>query len=296
VAGGFIRKLFGQSEKVPAAVEPALAELARLTKERSGLLVPATLLGDLLPLLYAQPVAEHPPPLNPEESAAKLAGGIPLLRGERITLDERAFHRRWQGICVAVQRHQEGGSAQAVAEALRQGRLVPAELLQEVLAGRAEAVRAHADALDLDAGLLGTVLRLTLFPVLSHINSALAPLRTGQTWEQGYCPTCGSCPLLGEFRGLEQTRYLRCGWCASEWAVPRLLCPFCGTRDHHLLGFLNVSGEEARQRASTCGACHAYVKTVATLGALDGPGLLVEDVATLHLDLAAAERGYFLPG
>jgi FdhE protein len=296
VAGGFIRKLFSQSEKVPALVEPALAELTRLIKERPALSLPATVLSDLLPILYAVPVSETPPSLTQEEASAKLAGGIPLLRGEKIALSEKAFQRRWQDICAAVQRHQESGPAQALGQALRQGRLAPTELFQDVLAGQSEAIRSHADTLNLDAGLLGTVLRLTLFPVLTHLDAALTPFRAGQRWENGYCPTCGSCPLLGEFRGLEQTRYLRCGWCAADWVAPRLLCPFCGTRDHHVLGFLSVSGEEARQRASTCDACHGYVKIVATLGALNGPELLVTDVATLHLDLAAAQRGYFLPG
>src|SRR5262249_45021716 len=118
------------------------------------------------------------------------------------------------------------------------------------------------------------------------------PLRAGRAWEPGYCPTCGSWPLLGEFRGLEQTRWLRCGLCASEWEFARLQCPFCGTRDHRALGYLHVEGEETKCRAATCEECRGYVKMQATLFALSAPQLLVADVATLHLDLAAAERGY----
>jgi FdhE protein len=101
--------------------------------------------------------------------------------------------------------------------------------------------------------------------------------------------------LLGEFRGLEQDRWLRCGLCAAGWEFPRLACPFCDNRDHHRLGHLHVEGEEARRRASTCEECRGYVKAVATLGALSAPGLLVADLATVHLDLAAAERGYAAP-
>src|SRR5262249_30321730 len=130
---------------------------------------------------------------------------------------------------------------------------------------------------------------------LSAVAEALAPLREGTAWERGHCPTCGSWPLLGEFRGLEQTRFLRCGLCASGWEFPRLLCPFCGNRDHRTLGYLAVEGEEARQRAATCTECHGYVKQVSTLAALRGPRLLVANVATVHLDLAAAERGFAAP-
>src|SRR5262249_48658671 len=101
-----------------------------------------------------------------------------------------------------------------------------------------------------------------------------------------------SWPLLAELRGLEQLRFLRCGLCGTEWEYPRLQCPFCGTRDHQVLGYFHMEGEEAKYRAATCDACRGYVKTVSTLAALSGARLLVADLATLHLDLAAADRGY----
>jgi FdhE protein len=119
-------------------------------------------------------------------------------------------------------------------------------------------------------------------------------LRQGCPWHRGYCPTCGSWPLLGEARGLEQDRFLRCGWCASAWPIDRLHCPFCGNRDHHTLGYLHVEGEEDRHRAGTCDLCHGYVKWVSTIFALSEPQMLVADVATIHLDLAAAERGFYV--
>jgi formate dehydrogenase maturation protein FdhE len=74
------------------------------------------------------------------------------------------------------------------------------------------------------------------------------------------------------------------------------LCPFCGTRDHTELGYFHAEGDEARRRVTTCEACRGYVKTVTTLLPLSAPQLLAADVATLPLDLAAAERGYFVPG
>jgi FdhE protein len=106
---------------------------------------------------------------------------------------------------------------------------------------------------------------------------------------------CGSWPLLGEFRGLEQTRYLRCGLCAASWAFPRLCCPFCATNDHRQLGYLHVEGEEGKERAATCDACQGYIKMVSSLQELTGPGLLVKDLSTVPLDLAASQRGFFVP-
>jgi FdhE protein len=169
-------------------------------------------------------------------------------------------------------------------------------LVAAVLAGEPGRVHDRADALGLVAGLTATVLRLTLFPVFVTAAAALEGLRAGSPWLHGYCPACGGWPLLGEFRGLDQSRFLRCGLCASGWEVPRLYCPYCGTRDHERLQFLYGEGEEARYRAATCDACRGCVKMVTTLSALPPLHLLLADALTLHLDLAAAERGYGQPG
>src|SRR5262249_5275506 len=104
-----------------------------------------------------------------------------------------------------------------------------------------------------------------------------------------------SWPLLGELRGLDQRCVLRCGLCADEWDFPRLRCPFCGTTDHRQLGYFHLEGEEEKHRAATCAACGGYVKMIATLFPLKPPRLLAADVASLHLDLAAAERGLGVP-
>jgi FdhE protein len=87
---------------------------------------------------------------------------------------------------------------------------------------------------------------------------------------------------------------LRCGLCASGWAVDRLLCPFCGSRDHEDLGYLYAEGDEHR-RAGTCERCRGYVKMLATLSAIPPAELPVHDLATLHLDMIALERGYSPP-
>ncbi len=296
MAGSFLRKLLGRTPPdTNRDVEEALGELSRVARERPALAAPVALLQELLPRLYEGPVIDKPPSLTSDTAAAKLASGIPLLRGEAFEVDVPSFRQRWRGACAAVQRHQQAEMGRALAEAMQRGQLDPEELVREVLAGRPKGVHARADVLGLDSGLTAAVLSLTLFPVLSHVSDTLLSLRQAIPWGHGYCPACGSWPLLGEFRGLEQTRFLRCGLCAAEWEFARLLCPFCGNRDHETLGYFAVEGEESRYRAATCAECRGYVKMLSTLTALDGPRLLVANVATLHLDLAAAERGYAVP-
>jgi FdhE protein len=292
VVAEFLRKIIGGSAAPSAAVQSTLDELHKLGATRPSLAGPIGLVSAILPLLFEELTQEAVPVISPDHAAAKLAGGVPLLRGEKVVLDGKALKRRWQRICAAIQPHQPDDLALSLAESVRQGRLNLGELANSVLAGRPEDVHARAQALGLDAALIATVLRFTLMPALARLHARLEPVSTGCRWERGSCPTCGSWPLLGEYRGLEQTRWLRCGLCTAAWTFPRLECPYCAASDHQTLGYFSVQGEEEKYRAATCDACRGYVKMISTLNPLDGTHLVAADVATLHLDLAAAERGF----
>ncbi|MFO0964440.1 MAG: formate dehydrogenase accessory protein FdhE [Gemmataceae bacterium] len=268
------------------SVAEALADLSRLEKRLPTLASSCAVLGDMLPALFGAPILDKPPALEPSAVAAKLEEGVPLLQHEKITLDNASFQKRWLGVCRAIAR--QNPDADAVAHGFVS--LDPPGLLQDVFDGRPEAVAARADERGLNAALTATVLRLTAFPVLVHFAAGLQA--QANAWRHGYCPICGSVPLLGEFRGLEQLRFLRCGLCAAQWQFSRLRCPACGAQDHKQLGFLQVEGEENHYRAATCDACHGYVKMISTLAPLTPPQLLVADLATLHLDLMALERGF----
>jgi FdhE protein len=295
VAGGFLRKWFGKNATPSQEVEEAQADLMRLAKDRPTLQEPIKLLLGLLP--HCAPVTpRNLPCLETERAKAKLVEGVPLLRGENWSPDVQELRRRWFALCIAMDVDPDDeDNGVALDYAVRNNRLDLTALVQDILAGRAAEIPYTLNSLSLDSGRGSTALRLTLFPLLTSVNAALAPLREGVHWQRGFCPTCGSWPLLGEFRGLEQTRFMRCGLCASEWEMPRSICVFCGNWDYNQLGFLHVEGEETSYRAATCDVCHGYVKMMCSLSALPPLQLLVADVATLHLDLIAAERGYSNP-
>jgi FdhE protein len=295
VAVGFLRKWFGTGRPDSKEVEEAQAELDRLAGNCPSLQGPILLLRDLLPLCVPKPDFVSPLHLNRDAIQAKLTKGTPLLHGENIGADDKFIRERWLEICAIVAKHQDTKASRDLAESMRRGRLSPASLISDVLAGRAENLVQAWQTVQVDPSLAATVLRMTLFPLFTALNESLTPLREGTAWPHGYCPTCGNRPLLGEFRGLEQRRYLRCGLCAADWEAARLFCPFCGNRDHDQLGYLHVEGEESSYKAATCNHCHGYVKMMSTLTALPPLPLLVADAASLHLDLIAAERGYACP-
>lgn len=287
----FLHRLVGRKPTLPPEVDEARAELARLGRERPVLAELAGQLHDVLLALYAAPIPVAVPSLSKETAAEKLNAGIPLLRGETLDVDWEAAQERLKDV-VAVLAGYRPDAAPALGQAIRSRKLMIAELAASVLAGKPHQIHEIAGSLGLDVGLTGSVLALMLFPVLVPIQVGLEPLVSAGSWTQGYCPVCGSFPKLGEFRGLEQIRFLRCGLCAAQWQFPRLRCPGCGQQDHQRLGYLHVAGEENKWRAATCEECMQYVKMVSTLTPLPPLQLLVTDVATIHLDLLAADKGF----
>jgi FdhE protein len=138
---------------------------------------------------------------------------------------------------------------------------------------------------------LAFVLLAALRPSFRCHAEDLQPLTEEVAWHRALCPICGSVPSLAELRGEPGRRYLRCALCEGSWRVPRLRCPFCGTTDHMRLRYLAIEGDPGL-RLDVCEACRRYLKTriLPAGGAEADP--FGRDLATLHLDALAQERGY----
>jgi FdhE protein len=279
-----ISKLLGKSPTQAPEIRRAVEDLGKLGTERPSLSSTVSLVRELLPVIFAKTMVIQAPELTAERLADKMIEGVPALQGEKLHIDRRAFVEMWNEVWAVIKRHRPIASPA--------DRLDPVEVFTRILQNLPEEAHQLSGGAGADETLVDSALRLTVFPALAKLNDELSAIRAGSRWQHGYCPTCGSWAALGELRGLEQLRFLRCGWCAADWEFPRLQCPFCGTRDHDLLGYLSVDGEGEKHRAAVCDRCHAYVKLVTTLTPLSPIDLLVADVATMLLDVAAVERDY----
>lgn len=106
------------------------------------------------------------------------------------------------------------------------------------------------------------------------------------------CPCCGGRPVMGVLRerGHGAGRGLVCGRCLHEWAAPRLVCPSCGGMEVAALPVFRADRWPAA-RLDACEQCRAYLKSVDLT--VDGAAIaVVDDLATLPLDLWAAEEGF----
>src|SRR6266498_3429687 len=137
-----------------------------------------------------------------------------------------------------------------------------------------------------DPSLLRVVAQVAAVPLLRGCARAIGS-EVSSAWWEGYCPLCGAWPALSEFRGLERKRWLRCGRCGAGWAMPWLWCAFCDETNHEQLGYLTPAEGEPTRRAEVCYRCKCYLKALATVRALPEWGVLLEDLTTVSLDVAA---------
>jgi FdhE protein len=179
--------------------------------------------------------------------------------------------------------------------ALTNGRRIDAVTL---LAAAVRQDDAAIDALATSAGLDPQTLRvagqMAALPLLHACARALASA-VAPSWWEGYCPVCGAWPAVAEYTGLERKRQLRCGRCSTAWAIPTLRCVFCDETRHAELGYLTLEDGDETRKIEICRTCNGYLKGHATVRSLAPSTLLFDDLATVHLDLAALERGYTRP-
>lgn len=289
-----MRQNFFKGRQAPEHPElaEALKQLAALAEQQPELAAAARLQVALLRAAYAAPAPVGALDLSDHELQARLGRGVPLLAEARLPIAERHLRETLLRLIDSARDHQVEGLLPLVA-ALREGR-VEALALAHALLGQGES-EAGIVRLGVAPGPARTLLRIALLPFLEQLAAQLKPRRSALSWSQGYCPSCGAWPTLGEQRGLDQTRYLRCGLCASAWPRDRVLCAFCGNRDHDSLGYLQVAEEAQRQRVATCTRCGHYLKLRSTIGALSAPQLLAEEIALLHLDMIALDAGFTPP-
>ncbi|MDQ7786190.1 MAG: formate dehydrogenase accessory protein FdhE [Thermodesulfovibrionales bacterium] len=145
----------------------------------------------------------------------------------------------------------------------------------------------------LDQPVLMFLMHMSILPSLSVFVDQIRDSMDTKNWLRGYCPVCGSLPRISALRGKGQ-RFFLCTFCSFEWQSERLKCPFCENSDHQTLHYLYTDGDEIC-RVELCEKCKKYIKTIDTRKLSYEPDLHLEDIATIHLDILASEKGFSRP-
>jgi FdhE protein len=215
--------------------------------------------------------------------------GRPMLDGAALALPARAGHE-WLGHLAATADGGPDGALTALAE-----RVDPAALLTAAIALDDAALARLAGESRVLAETAGAFGHVAALPALLAAGRRLAPAPMHGPPGAG-CPVCGAWPAIAEERGLDVARRLRCGRCGADWASLRLECPFCATTEADDLLSLVPEAETDRRRIDACRRCRGYIKTIPSLTGLPAVMVIVEDLASVDLDLVALERGFTRPG
>lgn len=114
----------------------------------------------------------------------------------------------------------------------------------------------------------------------------------GDAETSGRCPLCGGPPQVSVLReeGHGAARSMLCSRCETEWRYQRARCVACGEETSDRLVYLHAT-DWPHVRVAACRSCGRYIKEVdLTRDGLAVP--VVDELATLPLDLVATEEGY----
>ncbi|PYP48941.1 MAG: hypothetical protein DMD45_16550 [Gemmatimonadetes bacterium] len=213
--------------------------------------------------------------------AAERPVKAPALSHAQITVDGRAARRSVRRLLTVA--------------LLSQARKIDAIAVLEAALGHDDArLEALAQAGNADPSVVRVAGQMATIPLLRACARGLAR-ELPSTWWEGYCPLCGAWPVVAEYTGLERKRQLRCGRCGVGWAIPQLRCVYCDETHHDNLGYLTPEAGEQTRKIEVCNTCKGYLKAVTTVRPLAPWAILVDDLTTVPLDIAALERGYRRP-
>ncbi len=307
-------------------MEPVVRRLRSIADDAPDLRLAANVYAAILPLVYGNNSLAAPVQITPAEARLKLEAGRPLLQGEELEFDpwgarelilqlalslesmsENAqTHKPWLWMRTDRRKKERpiewaedredyalcATSARQIRLLLEQDQLDAGVLLTRVATGDWAFFLALGEDMRLDAGLLWALAQYAAIPPLQAWREQLSPLIPSGVWHRADCPICGAEATLGELQGNDQAKHMRCARCGADWPVRRLCCVHCGNQEHNSLGYLYPDGLREKLRIEVCSLCKKYLKVIATFAPTPPEMLVVEDLATFHLDFIARQRGY----
>jgi FdhE protein len=276
----------------PDTADPLVRRLDEIADRSPHLARTARLYAAILPLLRDAEPGVVAVSLSPDAAKEKLERGQCLLQDLELELDVRAIAELLLRLAAAAGKAGENVDAAKLRAWFEEHDDELGAVLQDVLEGKGLLLATVAQRLDMDVELCRALVQNALKPDLCAWGRQLAPLSAGGSWKRGTCFVCGAHPVFGELQGNGQALHLRCGLCGADWEYSRLACVHCGNEDHRSREYLFPEGDHNMAHAEACTRCMTYLKVIPAFAPSPIDLLPVEDLATVHLDAAAQERGY----
>lgn len=241
------------------------------------------------PLIKAEPID-----ITEDMVKLKVKEGFPLLDKKQLKLDMKSVTALFENLCTVVRKRNDtlARDITKIQEELEAGNFDLETLFKWVVAEEETHLDTISGKLTLNREILLFLVKNSVKPVLEAYADLLKDHVDQKNWWRGYCPVCGSKPLIGELRRTKGERFLLCSSCGFEWRFKKMECPFCGNEENKKHRYFYVENESREYRVDVCEECRKYIKTIDGRELSEDVVLSVEDLGTLHLDLLAQKEGY----
>lgn len=248
-----------------------------------------------LQLASLQNISVTPP--TPSATADQHAQGRPLITRDEFVYDIEQTAILF-GKLLALMSKSEGSLATASAKvhiALENKQLSLPDVYTAFMQDQTEFFAQWAKELPDTPSFLRFLAQGSLTPSLQTTAEHLAAHHNNeQPWSHGYCPICGSLPLMGTLQEKEGNMFHTCSLCRFAYRAKRLECPFCGEDDQQQLAYFTAE-EEPGFSVHVCRSCSSYIK-VTDFREFDRTSIpVLDDLESLTLDIVARKQGFSRP-
>ena len=218
---------------------------------------------------------------------------FPLVGLSEFSVDVNSSRKLFKKICKIINKSENhmSSAAETIFTANENKKINFNELYTALLNDNDASFCEIASMIKADKDSLAFITYNSIKPSLAMFAESVSKyLDKDNPWDKGYCQVCGSSPVISTFE-TDGKRFLTCGFCWHKWLSTRLFCPFCENREAGTLHYL-FSEDEQEYRIDVCDRCNRYIKNVDTRIMSRFVYLPLEQIATLHLDIMAKEKGF----
>lgn len=239
--------------------------------------------------------------IDDEDVEKRAKQGKSLIDIKKIEIDEKLVDELLQNLRPILKKY-EAFSLSEIQHLMKNREKIDfANLVRSVLIGDLKDLKFVANQLSLNSNLLLFIGLNSAQTLMQFYVEELGDKIDPEGWLEGNCPLCGSFPAMGKLRREDGRRILWCGLCGTQWRYKRIMCPFCGNKDHNSLRYFFTEGgsslEQKPFRVDVCDKCKRYIKTIdeRKVPETEIPDFSWENINTLYLDILAQKDGYESP-
>lgn len=231
--------------------------------------------------------------INPNNLIKRLEDKTPMLDRKRVSVDIASALRLLPALCTAAETANAklAQAAEALKAVLEQNIELIRHGIKQFMTNNSAVLQKIGQELSVEPELIAFFIYHSIWPSLAHHSRGFSAHHDlNGHWQRGYCPVCGSMPMLS-FLSESGQRHLVCSFCRHQWSIPRILCPHCLNDDAESIEYFYNEDDRA-YRVYTCNLCRRYIKTIDTrqLSRHFYPPL--ESLMTVHLDIQAQNEGF----